>query len=422
MRTLLSDSKFVSEDYRTKDLLGFDNFISQLLIKTEATPKRSLIGIVGDYGTGKSVMLENLKTRVVDQVHWVHFDAWRYPERNNLWEGFVLDFVSQVSPHDFKQVLKEIDGTSGDANKKLIETFDLTVGTLTNIFVAPGIGTVANKAIDKLSYFANTSPARRVFQIQEIFEKLLAKIDQPICIVVEDADRSGDAGIYFIETLSQFLKNLAVKNEVKVFIPIARKSFQSDKHDAYIKALDIIEFFNIGSRDLTKFVEKVFNLEVIENDLNKNHITEWLQRLISHYKLTIRDIKSIIRNGEGQYKALQAGKYNPDPRIVLIIEACKFVDENIAGVERNVYDYVIINQNRIPNGSQVELVLFAIAQNTTIEQMADILNDLNSNPSVFRRQLRFVDDDKYIHANHNIDSGLPIQLEGQFSLPSYYLL
>jgi hypothetical protein len=423
MKSMLSDLRFVIEDFRTKDLLGFGEYISQLITKVNTAPARSLIGIVGDYGTGKSVMLENLKDAAGDDIQWVHFDAWKYPERNNLWEGFVLDFVRQVSPDDFKQVLKEIDGTSGDAKKKLIKVFGTAVGTVGNIFVAPGSGTAANKAIDALTYFANTSPARRVFQIQDILEKLLKKrAKKPIYVVVEDADRSGDAGIYFIETLSQFLKNIEVENTIKVFIPIARKSFLSDKHDAYIKALDLLEFFDLKGRALTEFVEKIFNPELLADEMQKHHLIEWLQRLAALYNLTIRDLKFIIRNSESQYRALQAKGHNPDARIVLVVESTKYIDENVGGEQRNAYDYILRNGYKVHNRTQVEMILYAIAQNITTENTTDILNDATSNDNIFRRQVRFVEKSRYTQANRDIDSGKPIQYEGQYTLPLYYIL
>lgn len=420
MKSMLSDPKLVAEDYKTKDLLGFSAYISQLKTKVDATPARALIGIVGDYGTGKSVMLENLKDTITGDIHWVHFDAWKYPERNNLWEGFVLDFVRQVSPDDFKQVLKELDGTSNDAKKTLVKTFGLAVGAAVNI-VAPGSGNVANKAVDNLSYFANTSPARRVFQIQDIFEKLLTKrVKKPIYVVVEDADRSGDAGIYFIETLSQFLKNLEVKHKIKVFIPTARKSFLSDKRDAYIKALDLLEFFDLKSSDLAEFVEKVFNPELLSDNLRKHHLIEWLQRLAASYDLTIRDLKFIIRKSESQYQALQAQDRSPDARVVLVMESTKFINEKIGGAPHNAYEYILRN-NLVYNRSQVEMILFAIGQNVTTEQIAEVLNNLNENDSVFRRQIRFIDNDKYTKANRNSDTDKPVQCDGFYSLPLYYI-
>ncbi len=417
-RHLVSDLKYVAEDYRTEDLLGFDTYLSKLKAKVEASAQKSLIGIVGNYGSGKSVMLEALKEQLGDSVHWIHFDAWKYPDRNHLWEGFVLDFVQQLSPDDFKQVLKEIDGSSEDAKKALISLFGDAAGFLN--FVVPGTGLIAKGAIDKLSYFANTSPARRVFQIQDIFQKLLKKrVKKPVYIVIEDADRSGEAGIFFIETLSQFLKSLDGNDDIKVFIPIAQKSF-IDKRDAYIKALDLIDFYDLGSRDLTRFVEKIFNNKLAENPLVKHHIVEWLQRLVHNHQLTIRDLKSIIRNTNSQFVALQNSKYSPDARICLMIESSRYIFEESLGKADYIFSG-LVTRKKVDPRTPLELFLFAIGRQMYIPHMADIVNH-NTVDTAFSKPIEFIGNEEYSMTKPQSDYGIPYGMEGRFVLPQYYIL
>lgn len=97
MQTMLSDSKFLVEDYKTEDLFSFDVHVDSLKSKVETIPNKSLLGIVGNYGMGKSTLLEKVHDKFDnDNVIWVHFDAWKYPERTNLWEGFVLDLCGKL--------------------------------------------------------------------------------------------------------------------------------------------------------------------------------------------------------------------------------------------------------------------------------------------------------------------------------------
>jgi hypothetical protein len=406
MSSMLSNPKLVTEDYRVIDLLNFETYALNLKAKIDEAPDKSIFGIIGDYGTGKSVMLEQLKSKLPEDAHWVHFDAWKYPERSNLWEGFVLDFVSQVSNKDFKVVLQKMDGTSRNDAKDLIGA----ASALSNL-VLPGSGV----AIDKLTHFASTSPAKRVFQIQEILRDLISKKAKgPIYVVVEDADRSGDAGIYFIETLSQFLRNLDIEGKIKVFVPIARQSYV-DRRDTYIKTLDYVEFFNLASGDLTLFVEKVFNTSVIADALAKHHIIEWLQRLAHVHGFTVRDLKFVIRNSDSRFKSFQQKGYRPDPRVVLIVESMRHI-LNPANEWESLYEEAIRNMNMIPGRSQAELMLFAIERKVSTEVMAEILNDKSSHGGYFRRQIRFID--KTIP---NATADTPFQHEGQCSLPLYYL-
>ncbi|HET9412202.1 MAG TPA: P-loop NTPase fold protein [Candidatus Saccharimonadales bacterium] len=412
MATMINDPLFLVEDYKTEDLFSFDVHVDSLKSKIETISNKSLLGIVGNYGMGKSTLLEKVHSKLDnDDVIWAHFDAWKYPERTNLWEGFVLDFVRQVAPKDFAKTLKIMDGTSGDVKKKLTKA----AGAALNI-PFKGSGAIVSKLAD----FFTTSPAKRVFQIQDIFKDVLAKKDirqKQIYIVIEDADRSGDAGIYFIETLSHFLRASEFDNKIKVFIPIAGKSF-SDQRDSYIKALDFVEFFDLDSRDFTKFVEKVFSQELTTSQTSKDHLAEWLQRLVAKHKLSFRDVKFIIRNSESKYQSLQAKGYNPDPRIVLIIESGRYIKHDSADPLLTHYD--THRQNRsIRRGTDEHLLVLAIGQNQLVGSMAETINGLERGGSnIFRNAIDFVDNEYLARfsANHRH----PVQDGSKYILPLYY--
>lgn len=411
MKTMLNDPNFLVEDYKTEDLFSFDVHIDSLKGKIEAIPNKSLLGIVGGYGMGKSTLLEKVHEKLDSaDVIWVHFDAWKYPERTNLWEGFVLDFVRQVAPKDFSKTLKIMDGTSGDVKKKVTKA----AGAALNI---PFKGTGA--IVGKLADFFTTSPAKRVFQIQDIFKDILTKKDvkqKQIYIVVEDADRSGDAGIYFIETLSHFLRESEFSNSIKVFVPIAGRSF-ANQRDSYIKALDYVEFFDLDSRDFTKFVEKVFSQELTSDETRKDHLTEWLQRLVDKHKLSFRDIKFIVRNSESKYQSLQAKGYNPDPRIVLIVESQRYI---IKDTDRNdgAMRYATMRHNRrIQKGTDEHLLVLAIGQNQSVQSMAETINNQQRNGGdIFRNAIEFVNNEPLFSANNRH----PVQNGAKYVLPLYY--
>ena len=412
MATMISDPSFLVEDYKTEDLFSFDVHVDSLKGKIETIPSKSLLGIVGNYGMGKSTLLEKVHGKIGnDNAIWVHFDAWKYPERTNLWEGFVLDFVRQVAPKDFAKTLKIMDGTSGDVKKKLTKA----AGAALNI---PFKGTGA--IVGKLADFFTTSPAKRVFQIQDIFKDILAKKDvrqKQIYVVVEDADRSGDAGIYFIETLSHFLRSSKFDNKIKVFVPIASKSF-SDQRDTYIKALDFVEFFDLDSRDFTKFVKKVFSQELTENDTSRDHLTEWLQRLITKHKLSFRDIKFIIRNSESKYQSLLTKGYSPDPRIVLIIESGRYIKHDSTDPLLTHYDTHRQNRN-IRKGTDEHLLMLAIGQDQLVGSMAETINGLERGGSnIFRNTIDFVDNELLLR--FSVNHRHPVQDGSKYILPLYY--
>lgn len=408
---MLLKPEVVNETYKTDDLLDFSEYIKDLHAIVDNSVRMSLIGIVGPYGSGKSVMLESFRKKLRRKHKWVHIDAWKYPDRSDLWEGFVLDFARQVKPKQFKKVLSRLDGTSKDG----LRTFIQSIGIATSL-VLPG----SDKAIDKLTYFAQSSPAKRIFQIQDIFKSLLSGIKETVFIVVEDVDRSGDAGIYFIETLNQFLKDLSVKNTIKVLIPIAETSFNGDKQQAYVKALDYIEFFDVELRDLGRFVDEVFSLEITTNDIKRDHILETLQRLLNNNGLTYRQLKLVIRNADLKHRAIQAKGLPSDPRIVLGIEASRFITNTNKGSMITFAD--MRSSKYIEHRTQLGLLLYAILRNETIGNTANFLGDVASNHTTYREAIVFVDHTT-APAGVNVSTPFKITLNNteRHGIPLYYI-
>lgn len=66
MNTLLSKSNVADEDYAAKDLLDFSQYVNDLKVATDSAARRALIGVVGNYGIGKSVMLNSFRENCVD--------------------------------------------------------------------------------------------------------------------------------------------------------------------------------------------------------------------------------------------------------------------------------------------------------------------------------------------------------------------
>lgn len=408
MQSMLKNPKLVEETYQTEDLIDFSAIVTDLKTMVENASKTCLFGIVGPYGSGKSVMLEEYRKQIIasDRNKWVHIDAWKYPDRNDLWEGFVLDFARQIHPRQFQKVLGRLDGTSKVALSTLIKS----IGAFINLYL-PG----SSSAIDKLTYFTRSSPAKRIFQIQDIFHELLHGVEEDIYIVVEDADRSGAAGMFFIETLNQFLKDLDAKNNIKVLIPIAKTSFDESKH-SYTKALDYLYFFEFGSRSFKKLVDKVFVSGLTSDPIKRNHLVEMLQRCIGVHELTIRQIKLIIRNSELRYSSLQKRGISPDPRVVIALEISKFAEKT---KDDNLATFSTVKQsNRVQGNSQLELILFAIASGKTVGEMAEKLRKGGGN-SVFRNEITFVDHTKQAQADTN--TSIPYLFENSYKLPIYYL-
>ena len=253
----IRDYSLIKESCDTDDLLDFADNKKSLLNLLGLINKPSLVGLVGKFGIGKSTMLNEIKKsndalfglKKPNQI-WIEFDAWKYPDRNDLWEGFVIDFAAQIGKKEGVEMIKKIDGKNPSID--IVST------------IAGGLLSGSDKLLKSIF---NSSPIKRVFQMQGLLDNLIKKQQKDIFIVIEDIDRSGDRGIYFLETLKQFLRNLETKDRVIAIAPIGDASFY-DHQDSYHKCLDYIEFFNPANLHFYKFIKDVFKDDILNNTNN----------------------------------------------------------------------------------------------------------------------------------------------------------
>lgn len=363
--SLIKNHKLIEETNRTDDLLGFDNELKKLENKLSRLSGACMMGFVGRYGIGKSVLLHQIERKIKD-AKWINFDAWKYHDKKDLWEGFVLDLAEQVSDKNQKSTLEKIEGrksVSGEVGKDVMKI-------VTDVLLGP----IANKFLSSfLDPLYTAYPATRVFEIQKILMDLIETHiqEKEIYIVVEDVDRSGKYGIYFLETLKQFLNQLREnsKKKVVVIVPIADESYKNFNH-SYLKSLDDVEFFR-PKPNFKNFLESVINPEInkprkiavgsllpelVDRPQQMKQITSFFEVLFQDYSMTPRMLKNILRLANHSYIRQQEFGHNPDWRLTICIEATKhFYTEyrnsvgSVTGEKDSFFDK-IARDNRIdPN-------------------------------------------------------------------------
>lgn len=302
----------LKEDYQVDDLLDFSEIILKFDTFLSNIKGHSLVGVIGDYGTGKSTMLYQLEKQNPD--NWIVFDAWAFPNRKDLWEGFVFDFAKKFAGKDFDKARKKIDGTSADDAKSLINI----IAEGANLFI-PGAGIIKN-----FSSLFKSSPARRVFEFREMLHGLIKKQSNDLFVVLEDVDRAGQEGMVFLETIKQFIsKELADHKEYKVtfVIPIGKNNYEDSRYEAsYCKTLDYI--FNFESEiNFSKFVERIFADLGQEGDPYWNENLNYLCKFFIESGKTVRDLKAILRMANHSYIRQSAiENFTPDARVTILIE------------------------------------------------------------------------------------------------------
>ncbi|HNZ02356.1 MAG TPA: SUMF1/EgtB/PvdO family nonheme iron enzyme [Anaerolineaceae bacterium] len=96
-------SQFLS-DYRSRqDQLDYDLFRPALLDIILNAPTPLTLGIFGSWGTGKTSLMEQLKSEIASRGNpyqrAIWFTAWKYEHQDALWRAFLLGVIDGLYPH-----------------------------------------------------------------------------------------------------------------------------------------------------------------------------------------------------------------------------------------------------------------------------------------------------------------------------------
>lgn len=379
---MIKNLNLLEETSKLGDLLDVTTQIEAFGDRLNSVPDQSIIALVGPFGAGKSTMLHQILLSDAGAKTWIEFEAWKYPHRSYLWEGFVLDVAEQVG--ESGAVIKKVEGKSSKS-----AVVDIATDTVS--LISENLSGI--NFLDKFTTFFKTSPATRVFELQQILKGLIESQERDLVFVIEDIDRSGDAGVYFLETLKQFLSSIDLDKRIVVIVPIANHNYQKNI-DSYLKCIDLFDFFELEDIQLDNFVSQTFKDELFigekRNDRyqiawsganRKSQTISFLEGLFKEMSsMNMRMLKLIIRKSNIVFKKLEKDGYQPDFRIVLCIEASKYFKKNDSS-EETFFDEFKKNK-RTGTSSIFATFLFAMIAN------AESLYDRKNNDGVESYELR----------------------------------
>lgn len=309
----VKEYSLLEETHHVDDSFDVSDAVKRLNGLFTNMPNLSTILYVGPYGAGKSTAIHQLLKD--DKKTYLEFDAWKYPDRKDLWENFVLELAKQFDEKTFAAFEKMLDGKQNDDKQAL-------VGTVAGILPFGG-----DSLKEGVNHFLATSPATRTYQIQKILTQLITQKmkTKEVVIIIEDIDRAGEAGIFFLETLKTYLKTLDSELKIKCIVPVSTVSFESHP-DAYLKCIDVIEYFRTPNPNLDDYMTRLLDEKKIE-PLERRQITQFFDRVFARYREQIspRLMKLILRAANSKYEVLLADNKHTDVRIVIMIEAMKFL-------------------------------------------------------------------------------------------------
>lgn len=291
----------------------------------ESAPTPALISLVGEYGSGKSMMLNRLRDdNFIEGSKWILFDAWKYPDRSSLWEGFILDFAENVGER--KKYEDLIDGNTTQSKGAGVTAKVLDAANT----ALPGLSSVGKL----LQSLFETQAIFRVSKLQELLTALINdqfKEADHLIIVVEDIDRSDDHGVHFLETFRHFLNQSEFKNsKVTVVAPIGNKASLIN-HSSYIKCFDISYAYNLEKVDLTEFVNRGLDIDKRDdqNRAIKDQIIKFLNGFVELQgpEFTIRKLKLLLRHANSRHSRFRLQGLEPDYRLDLCVEALRITPQ-----------------------------------------------------------------------------------------------
>lgn len=326
--SFVADDSLLEETARVEDLLNLDTTVDYYEKRIRGIKRSGILAVLGPFGSGKSTVLYQVEMRMKDKpkdgVTWINFDAWKYPERKDLWEGFILDFAYQIGVR--KEAQQKIEGRSQG----------YTAGEIVASIAAglSGLGGI----VEGVSKLFKEAPATRVFELQSLLQQMIEKQGRDTIIVVEDVDRSGDFGLRFLETLREFLHGLKIEHKCVVIAPIGDSEFE-DNQRVYLKCIDYFDRFRLREVKLETFVDKVFRPDLFEGEFkDHNKKTRWtgvkrrgqicsfLEALLRDSSgINMRTIKLILRSADQMFAQQVNDGFEPDFRATIGFEASKYI-------------------------------------------------------------------------------------------------
>lgn len=343
----------LKESSRNFDFFDFQGYAKNLKKNLRSSTSPTVTVLIGAYGTGKSVLLNEVCKLTVQSSakrspKWVFFECWQYPDKRDLWEALILDVVEEIGGKNKREKMLRSYSNIATWRERLtkylsdIKTALATMAGITlvswlvlayadeharNAFLAlvTAVILVLLSSIEFLSKPESKSSISRLSDYKKELENTLRDYEGTLYIVLEDIDRAGELGRQFFETVSYFIKQDEFANKnIKLVVPVADPTGNDKQHlrDSIDKASDNILYFE-PSYNCEKYISEVFSAEFLDTS-TKQLLLSTIGPLLGR-QISVRKLKQTLRNAIVKHNRLLDKDFDSRLAICLAIEFSKYM-------------------------------------------------------------------------------------------------
>ncbi len=299
------------------DFPHYESLAKDLYEKIRKINKPQLFAVVGEAWVWKSTLINKVE-KLSKWEKWIQFDAWRYPERKELREWFIIELHEKLTWSKAEVIIRKIEWGDKERIKRVKWTLFViaVLAFLVDVVHGPKYGKnyfsgtilgiwllLFERVLEKLTDVTPKDLAlTRVIQLENLAIGLLEKTEHKrIYVILEDVDRAWEEWLNFLETLSYFLKHKLPKhklpNQSVTIVPIVLVSQHdwNSNMNAYLKCVDNYFIFPNGFLLdwINGFITEAFHSsDVVFQDILRSELKKILSR---SWWWNYRFIKFVIR-------------------------------------------------------------------------------------------------------------------------------
>ena len=308
--------RLIKDNYKAgKDLFGRKLIIDNLYYSIDSSTKYSdcfTIGIVGEWGSGKSTIIKLTKKELENQSKFIiidDFDSWTIKSQDAL----ILAM--------YNTIMENLGENIGYFKRKKVQNALINIST--NIpYIGKGIGSYFENRIDDYTEYK---------EIKSDLEEKLKKSKKRLVFIIDNLDRMKSDNVIFLLTLIETLFKLPNITYIVAYDRNRlKKIFRTDKIDPkYIEKIISKEILVPKIHNLDK---QIIFYNCLKNSLPYNIKKEIVEMISSKFD-NIRDFIRFLN-----FIVYDMHNTNLDKSDFLIIRTIEFLDYNL-------YNKLYINKN-----------------------------------------------------------------------------